>query len=304
MSSASALARSITALVLSLAVSSCSDSSSAPNGGKPALENSIAFVSDRSGTQQIYVMDSDGNNLRQLTDIPGQKADVGVSADGRTVAFMLMPNDFEEVSDIYTVASDGTALRQLTNTRDLDRHPSFSPDGGTIVFSRSDGDSASIYRMHPDGTQLENMIHHHGSDYNPVWRPGKETMLFVSDRDHLGGINSEIYSADQFGLAIHPLVEGFDPAWSPDGQKFLFKRDGQIWISDTPDGTSVRKLTSFLSSFYTPSWSPDGQRIIFTSFVQGYSAIFWVDVTDGSAPHQLTTYDYYRDCAFVAYTLH
>ena len=248
-------------------------------------------------------MDADGNNFRQLTDTAGQKFDVAVSPDGRSVAFALLPNAYEVNTDLYSVNSDGTGLKRLTHDHALDREPSFSHDGSTISFSRSAGDSTSIYRIHSSGDGLAAIIHHHGNDWHSVYRPGSTSMLFVSDRDQLGGINSEIYSAEAGGLSIHPLVEGFDPAWSLSGSKFLFKRDGQIWISDTPDGSSVRKLTSFLSSFYTPSWSPDEQKIIFTSSAGPYAAIYWVDVNDGSVPHQLTSGDY-GDCWSATYTLH
>lgn len=226
--------RSLATVVVSLAFASCSDSSSGPNGGAPALTNSIAFISDRTHTDQLFVMNADGSNLRQLTDIPGQKADDTVSADGRSIAFTVYPNDFELITHLYIVGSDGTKLTKLTDTRNFDSHPSFSADGQNIIFSRSAGDTTSIYEIRTDGSHLANFIHHHGQDYNATVRPGSSSLLFVSDRDHLGGINSEIYSSDGLGLAVHPLVEGFDPAWPPDGQKFLFKRDGQIWISDTP----------------------------------------------------------------------
>jgi len=248
-------------------------------------------------------MNTDDTNLRQLTDVPGLKIDPAVSPDGRKIAFALGAVAYLEQTVIYIMNSDGTGLTQLTHGTDLDRQPSFSADGTEIVFSRSHADSASIYKMRTDGSHLENILHHHGVDLEAVWRPGASSILFVSDRDHLGGINSEIYTSNALGLFVKPLVSGFDPAWSPSGTKFLFKRDGQIWISDTPDGTSVRQLTSFLSSYYTPSWSPDERTIIFTSYTQGSSEIFSVDATDGSGPHQLTS-GYYQNIFGVTYTRH
>lgn len=293
--------RALSYAVGAIVAASCGSSSDGPNG-PPPLTNSIVFTSDRTGTYQVYVIDADGSNPRRLTDVPGFKIDPAVSPDGRKIAFALGADPLLQQSLIYIMNSDGTDLEQLTRGTDLDRHPSFSSDGTEIVFSRSHFDSASIYKMRTDGTHLQNLIHHK-VNLNAVWRPGASSLLFVSDRDQLGGINSEIYKADAQGFLIQPLVEGFDPAWAPSGTKFLFKRDGQIWISDTPEGASVRKLTSFLNSYYTPSWSPDERTIIFTSYAEGAQEIFSVDATDGSGPHLLTSNEY-QNIGGVTFTRH
>jgi TolB protein len=294
-------ARVTSYVMATLMAASCSSASDGPNG-PPPLTNSIVFTSDFTDAAQVYVMNADGTNVRALTDIPGYKIDPAVSPDGRKIAFALGANVYEQATVIYIMNSDGSDLKQLTHSSDLDRNPSFSSDGSEIVFSRSHFDSASIYKMRTDGTHLVNMIHH-GVNLNAVWRPGARSILFVSDRDHLGGINSEIYQSDALGLSIRPLVSGFDPAWSPSGTKFLFKRDGQIWISDTPDGTHVRQLTNFLSSYYSPSWSPDERTIIFTSIAGGSYEIFSVDATDGSGPQQITS-GFYQNIFGVTFTRH
>jgi Tol biopolymer transport system component len=282
--------------------SSCSDTSG-PNGA-PALTNSIVFVSDLTGEYQLYSMNIDGTNVQRLTDIPGLKRDPAVSPDGRTIVFAVSTNPYDQKATLYSVRSDGTHLTQLTHsTAVFDVNPSWTPDGRRISFSRSLGDTTSVYEMRANGTDVANRVHHHGVDYQPVWRPGGSTFLFMSDRDHLGGINGELYSSDATGLSIHAVVEGFDAAWSPTGDKFVFKRDGQLWISDSSDGSSVRQLTSFLSSFYQPSWSPDGQKIFFASSAGPYEAIYWVDAANGAGPYQLTDSNY-GDCSSLTLTKH
>lgn len=293
--------RSFSCTVLACSSLSCG-SSDGPNGA-PALVNSIVFVSDRTGAEEIYVMNGDGSNVRQLTTSGGYKSYPVVSPDGRKIVFTEGILEDHEVAPLYIINSDGTGLRQLTHSNALDYQATWSPDGNGIAFSSTRDGNNEIYLMSADGTDQINITRNAGADYAPVWRPGARSILFASDRDHLGGENGEIYSLNMLGFSVTPLVAGFDPAWSPSGSKFLFKRDGQIYISDTPDGSSVRQLTSFLSSFYTPSWSPDERTIIFTSFVSGYEAIWAINADDGTGLHQLTTSDM-LDCAYVTYTRH
>ena len=125
----------------------------------------------------------------------------------------------------------------------------------------------------------------------------------MSSRDNLGGINSEIYAGNAGGDSIRPLIEGFDPAWSPDGSKFLFKRDGQIYVSDYPDTSTARQVTSFLSSFATPSWTADGSSMVFASMADGYMAVWTVSAEDGTGLHQLTD-ETMKDCYYLTTTRH
>src|SRR5262249_14592013 len=86
----------------------------------------IVFVSGRSGTEEIWVCDSDGSNPRQLTRFGGRGAGAARwSPDSRQIAFDASP---EGNSDIFLVSAEGGRPRRLTTETSNDGVPSWSRD--------------------------------------------------------------------------------------------------------------------------------------------------------------------------------
>ena len=112
----------------------------------------IAFVSQRDGNAEIYVMDADGGNLRNLTNHPGGDWSPSWSPDGKRIAFVSQRDGNAE---IYVMDADGGNPQNLTNNPGRDSSPSWSPDGKRIAFhSDRDNDrdhNIEIYVMDADG---------------------------------------------------------------------------------------------------------------------------------------------------------
>lgn len=109
----------------------------------------IAFVSDRDGNPEIYVMNADGTDLTRLTDTPGAERDPVWSPDGQRIAFLY--------GDIYVMNADGTDRTQITNTSAGKENIAWSPDGQRIVFAAKETSNARgwvIYVVNADGTDL------------------------------------------------------------------------------------------------------------------------------------------------------
>jgi Tol biopolymer transport system component len=223
----------------------------------------IAFVSDRDGNQEIYVMNSDGTNQINLTNNSGHDRNPSWSPDGSKIAFVSRRDGN---SEIYVMNADGTNQTRLTNDMENECEPSWSPDGSKIAFRSNPGGNLEIYVMNSDGTNQINLTNYigtnyMGNDYEPSWSPDGSKIAFYSTRHGHG--NEEIYimnsdGTNQTRLTNNPACD-WQPSWSPDGSKIAFvsRRDGnsEIYVMNA-DGTNQRNLTNNPADDGEPSWSP------------------------------------------------
>ena len=143
-----------------------------PNGEK------IAFTSTKTGNTQIYVMNPDGTEVRQLTDSIGPGGSTGYpppgnhspawSPDSRMIAYVSYP---EDNPDIFSMRADGSKKKRLTNPTLRDESPAWSPLGDYILFSsnRNLDMDAEIYIMHHDGSEQRPLTYYSREDVLPVW---------------------------------------------------------------------------------------------------------------------------------------
>jgi TolB protein len=155
----------------------------------------IAFVVNgdfigRDQTSEIYVVNADGTDLRQLTDTGGVNLDPRWSPDGSQLVFWGYAlgafddvNDMENLlTEVFRINADGSGLVNLTQSIGLDYHPAWSPDGMWIAFAstriwESDDFRPGLFIMRPDGTDVQMLTNElpfaEGGDSvsSPVWRP-------------------------------------------------------------------------------------------------------------------------------------
>jgi Tol biopolymer transport system component len=93
----------------------------------------IAFQSNRTGNNEIYLMNPDGSDVRQLTSHPATDAAPEWSPDGERIAFQ---SNRDGNDDIWVMNADGSGLVQLTDNAVRDAKPSWSRDGKRIAFHR------------------------------------------------------------------------------------------------------------------------------------------------------------------------
>ncbi len=112
---------------------------------------SIVFASDRSGSPQIWMCDSDGLNAIQLTSFAqGLVRDLCWSPDGRFIAFSARP---QGQSDVYILSRYGGNPRRLTTESFSDSSPSWSRDGKWIYFCSDRSGQLQIWKMPVEGGQ-------------------------------------------------------------------------------------------------------------------------------------------------------
>ena len=125
----------------------------------------ISFASSRAGARQLFVMNADGSNVQQVTDLNNMGGRNTWSPDGTKLAFYRGPQGDR---DIYVINVDGTGLERLTDGGD-NLGPSWSPDGNWIVFTSFRDGNNELYIIHPDGTGLTRLTNSPISDWQPRW---------------------------------------------------------------------------------------------------------------------------------------
>ena len=128
----------------------------------------IAFVSDRGGSPQIYIMNASGKGRpKRLTFEGNYNTSPAWSPDGREIVYVGRTNGNNQ---IFVVKFDGTDMRQLTNVGS-NEGPSFSPDGYFIAFDSDREGTRGIYMMRADGGGQRRITPKYVNAVSPKWSP-------------------------------------------------------------------------------------------------------------------------------------
>ena len=125
----------------------------------------IAFASSRNGDRQLYIMDKDGTDITQITDLNNMGGRSTWSPDGTKLAFYRGP---EGDHNIFIVDIATNEVTRITNGGD-NLGPSWSPDGNWIAFTSYRDGNNEIYIIHPDGSGLTRLTNNPGADWQPRW---------------------------------------------------------------------------------------------------------------------------------------
>ena len=175
-------------------------------------DGSIIFTSTRSGDLELWRMDADGKNLKQLTNLPGYDGGAFFSNDCTKIVWRSsrpQGKDLEEYKallaqklvkptkmDLYVANADGSDARQITYLQGASFAPFFFPDGKRVLFATNQANPRSaefdIFAVNIDGTNLEQITFAGGFDGFPVFSPDGKTLAFSSNRRDVVGNNYRV----------------------------------------------------------------------------------------------------------------
>jgi len=229
---------------------------------------SLAFTSDRSGTRQIWVSNSDGSNPVQLTSLG--KGTFGWflpwSPDSSRLAFY---GHVEGRREVYVINANGGTPRRLTTTPSEytmgSANASWSRDGRWILFDRAGGQGSEICRIPAEGGAAVPLIK---NEWSPLESPdGKFIYYFEGDPNVAPGL----WRVPKEGGEAQQVLDNIN-----DNENYDFVGN-EIYFIPKPDAASkysiecldtttgkIRRIATFDHRIYTLTVSPDRRWILWS----------------------------------------
>ncbi|HZS44602.1 MAG TPA: winged helix-turn-helix domain-containing protein [Blastocatellia bacterium] len=222
----------------------------------------IVLSSRASGNPDIWIMNADGNDRKQLTIDTHYDIMPAASPDGHYIVFV---SDRSGSLNLWRMNSDGTNQTQITHGKGED-YPSFSPDGKWIVYSAFGIGKRTLWKVPVEGgdpVQLTTDV-----AFLPVVSPdGKKLACYLMNKSGTD-IKMALLSFDDGNFIRFfdtPLISPPDMAWTPDSNALCYATDhggtSNIWRQPI-DGRAPQQLTNFKSDqIFRFSWSMDGKTL-------------------------------------------
>lgn len=183
----------------------------------------IVFLSDRDHKANVvYLMNSDGTNVRRLTENEDFEESASWSPDAKSLIFtraLREPEDSTYASngELFLMDADGRNELRLTFRKGYDSGGVFSPDGKRVAFYGTDETgNFEIYLINADGSGIENLTRDPLEDYSPSWSPDGKWIAYTSGENgiyHVWVIN--ILTREKIRLTNLPR-RNETPFWRPE----------------------------------------------------------------------------------------
>ncbi len=252
-------------------------------GSRGAAQSRVLYT--LSG--QVWIIDSDGANPRQLTKVSGLAMSPAWHPSGTKMAFSTSNNRGWQIA-MHSFETGETHMKSSSD-RGLNTTPAFSPDGKTMAYSNGVevGTNIVIANVTSNSPARRITVGRGSDNTSPSFSPNGQRIVFMSGRAGF----PEIYLMDVDGTNVQRLTESnygernwrASPDWAPDGRMVAYQsRIGglfQIMTIDMRD-RSTKQYTSDGEN-EDPSWAADGRHLVFSSTRSGIRQLWVADVETG-----------------------
>ncbi len=259
----------------------------APHGGR------IAFTCTRGDFNQLCMINRDGTDLTQLSDMEASSYYPTFTPDGSSLLFSSNRNGS---FDLYLLLFSEKQLFQLTENVGNVVSPDYSPDGRRIVFANQVADgSPSIWMVNANGLNPHLVYAGANTIVAVAWSPDGERIAYAMSV----GIPQEyeIFTMDTNGknhLQISRGLEGIGGSldWSPDSKNLLIYAgpfgDKDIFRIEVATGKTTQITDGGNNA--GAAYSPDGRYIVFNSLRNDNQADLYIMRANGENQIQLTNH--------------
>lgn len=255
----------------------------AVTGKKGICSGRIVLVGNRSGNKEIYLCDSDGQGLVQLT----RDGKIGLAPkwgpDGNTIVYTSYLKGYP---DVYSIDLGTGDRKRLAGYPGLNTGADISPNGREMALILSKDGNPELYVKNLRGGQLTRLTSSpRAAEASPSWSPDGNQIVYVSDQS--GTPQLYIISRDG-GRPARMTSRGSEnvaPDWGANGWIAYTTRIGgryQVCVMD-PNSGVVKQITSDNADYEDPCWAPDNRHLACGRSRQYRSAIYLLD-TLGDPP--------------------
>jgi len=218
----------------------------------------IAFVSDRTGSKEIHVCDSDGQRVQRIT----RDGSVNVSPSLGPGGLLLVHTSYAGgFPDIYvTNLRDGDRQR-LISAPGTNSGAAFSYDGTRLALTMTHEGDPEIYVTPVTGGRSRRVTESRSVEFSPAWAPDGERLVFCSDATGA----PQLYVCPRKGGAPERLATGTaagtDPDWNADGRLIAFTARSGSGKSVAVYELETGRTRIVLTGASDPTWAPDGRHL-------------------------------------------
>ena len=278
--------------------------------------HALAFVSNRTGNGDIYVLRFADASVTRLTFDDGPEMLDGWSRDGRSVFFSMTTRDIAGMNDVFRVSIDGGTPMPVTNERYTNEFfGALAPDGKTLAFSARGISSGQWWRnghSHIDESEIwlaaegapaasryKRVVARGAKALWPMWSGDGRSVFYMSDRSGSENIWQTVIDGASRQLTKFGKGRVLWPSVTADGKTVAFERDFGVWTLDTASGQAAELKVELRGAAATPAiehqrftnqfsdlaLSPDGKKVAF--IVRG--EVFAGSAKDGGDAERVTT---------------
>jgi TolB protein len=244
-------------------------------GKKGIARSHIAFISDKSGSKELYAMDYDGFNVLKLTSDNAIVIAPAFNRAGTRVAFTSYRSGYP---DVYVAEFPSGGRAAVARYPGLNSGAAFSPDGSRLALTLSKDGNPELYVMSSSGAELRRLTRTRGGESSPSWSPDGSQIAYASDE----GGRPQIYVIPAAGGAGRRVSSGSyctEPSWSPDGARIAYsaRTGGGFAVCAVAAGGGGMETLASDGSCEDPDWGPDSRHLVYAKTGGGRTDLYILD---------------------------